>query len=371
MSDAGRIATRRPAGTDAPTALGVPAATSTAPVIPTAPDVLSDTPATAVPSAVLVGSSGAPSVPITTVATSTAPDTPAATAAPSINPSVPSGASAAPAASSTPTSFNVEGISIESDGNPRSESVDVESVGLVPRKKTPATQPSAEMDTLSEGNSGHYENQTKGILLIGPALCLLILLGPLGGGFAFLLTPAQFASFGLLPFFKKDEEQVWVADLSNTPLDSVVRAAERDSLVTAPIAARDGIIVPKANANEISRIVDLMRPIIGEAHAKELRQGLSTGTVNLAEFSPDSDLSAKLRSFIENTSDADLKQQVVGKFADIFSLSQTERENFGAREASEASLKTLKELSSAMESIGSRPASRVAPSRVPSPVAAR
>ncbi len=84
---------------------------------------------------------------------------------------------------------------------------------------SPAPQP-------QDPNKGHYETKPSGVMMWGFVLCCCVLSAPLGGGFAFLLTPAQFASFGLVVFWKEGKRKVWKLDKKSLPGDSLVTTQE-------------------------------------------------------------------------------------------------------------------------------------------------
>lgn len=59
---------------------------------------------------------------------------------------------------------------------------------------------------------GKFKDKNGILLFWGFLVCACVLSTPLGGGFAFLLTPAQLSSFALIPFFKKTKKRVYVLD---------------------------------------------------------------------------------------------------------------------------------------------------------------
>ncbi len=113
----------------------------------------------------------------------------------------------------------LDGVNIEE--NPENQAV-LDDVRIAQNNKD--NQLSKDQD--KQENNGHYEERDGHALLWGLLICSCVLLGPLGGGFAFLFTPIQLSSMLLIPFYKKGKRKVFVADKDSNPQDKLVSAKE-------------------------------------------------------------------------------------------------------------------------------------------------
>jgi len=126
-----------------------------------------------------------------------------------------------------------------------------------------------------ELNKGHYEKKSSGVLLWGFVLCCCVLMGPLGGGFAFVLTPAQFASFGLIVFWKKGQKKVWKVDKNSMPGDRLITQKSIDKMLNAVQNGGDKMLTPIENPDKL--LAQMMESIPQDQRDQAARE--------LAEFS--------------------------------------------------------------------------------------
>lgn len=103
---------------------------------------------------------------------------------------------------------------------------------------------------FKEGNKGHYEEKPSGYLFWGFVLCACVLSFPLGGGFAFLLAPAQAASMGLCVFWKRGKRKVWVVDKKSNPGDKLVTVAKNKDKLTKTADGKDKALINNVSGKE-------------------------------------------------------------------------------------------------------------------------
>ncbi len=151
------------------------------------------------------------------------------------------------------------------------DNVQVEEIEEKPKDKTKEQQDKdrSPEPQKQESNQGHYETKPGGLILWGLALCCCVLSAPLGGGFAFLLTPAQFASFGLIGFWKRGKRRVWKVDKRSMPEDSLVMQQDFEKLITqAENGNHDNMLTPVPENQTTSLLNDLLKDIPAEQKQK-------------------------------------------------------------------------------------------------------
>ena len=162
----------------------------------------------------------------------------------------------------------VESLEVETDPKIQVSKVSVRpdnSKNVSDVKVRPQNETVSPDQDFQEKNDGHWENKKKGFLFWGFLVCSAVLSFPLGGGFAFLLVPAQGASMGLCVFWKRGQKKVWVVDKSNNPGDKLLATKDSDTLganvegndILNTIQEKSDILdTGQGKANEISKFLD-------------------------------------------------------------------------------------------------------------------
>lgn len=182
-------------------------------------------------------------------------------------------------------------VAVEETGNPE--------VKVKPQEIDNSPDPQKQ-----DPNKGHYETKPSGLLMWGFILCCCVLSAPLGGGFAFVLVPAQFASFGLVVFSKKGKKKVWKLDKKSMPEDKLVTQQNLEKMVTAAENNTPDNILTPVPEGQVDKLLAEMVQGLPQEQQEKARADLSAFAAAIQALAISNGISAEdaqeLTSFMDS-----------------------------------------------------------------------